>query len=93
KYGIFSILIGRFVGPIRAVIPLVAGILDMPNRQYIPINFIASILWAPAYLLPGLLFGSALSIIPDILLDKWPIGLVLLILLLLLTKQLKELRK
>lgn len=93
KYGIFSILIGRFVGPIRAVIPLVAGILDMPNRQYIPINLIASILWAPAYLLPGLLFGSALSIIPNILLDKWPIGLVLLILLLLLAKQLKELRK
>jgi len=93
KYGIYSILIGRFIGPIRAVIPLIAGILDMPLKQYIPINIIASILWAPAYLFPGLLFGSAISIVPTTLLDKWPIGLVLLAVLTLLIKQLKKTRK
>ncbi|MEH6502300.1 MAG: DedA family protein [Cycloclasticus sp.] len=64
KYGVLSILIGRFVGPIRAVIPLIAGILRMPIKQYIPINIIASALWAPAYLLPGLFFAEALSYLP-----------------------------
>ena len=65
KYGVFSVLIGRFVGPIRAVIPLVAGILDMPLKHYVPTNIIASLLWAPAYLFPGLIFGSAILIIPE----------------------------
>lgn len=71
KYGVFSILIGRFVGPIRAVIPLVAGILDMPLKQYIPVNIIASLLWAPAYLFPGFLFANALSNTPNDWTNHW----------------------
>jgi membrane protein DedA with SNARE-associated domain len=93
KYGIFSILIGRFIGPIRAVIPLVAGILDMPLKQYIPINMIASILWAPAYLFPGLLFGGAIATVPTSLADQWPIGLAILIAVILLARHLKKSRK
>ena len=93
QYGIFSILIGRFIGPIRAVIPLVAGILDMPLKQYIPINLIASMLWAPAYLFPGILFGSAISIVPTSLLELWPIGLVIFIAVIVLVKFLKKNRE
>ncbi|OUR84225.1 phosphoesterase PA-phosphatase [Cycloclasticus sp. 46_120_T64] len=81
KYGIYSILIGRFIGPIRAIIPLIAGILDMPNKQYIPINIIASALWAPAYLFPGLFFGAAIAQLPQQLLDYWPWALALCIIL------------
>ncbi|ORU89392.1 MAG: phosphoesterase PA-phosphatase [Cycloclasticus sp. symbiont of Poecilosclerida sp. M] len=84
KYGVFSILIGRFVGPIRAIIPLIAGILDMPLKQYIPINIIASILWAPAYLFPGLIFASAISNAPDGWVTRWPVGLGLFIVIALL---------
>ena len=73
KYGVFSILIGRFVGPIRAVIPLVAGILDMSLKKYIPINIIASLLWAPAYLLPGFFFEKLTELIPPNILNKWPL--------------------
>ena len=83
KYGVYSILIGRFVGPIRAVIPLIAGILAMPIRLYIPINLLASALWAPAYLFPGLIFGTALSAVPNNWLTYWPYALVALIVLLL----------
>jgi len=86
KYGIFSILIGRFVGPIRAVIPLVAGILDMPLKQYVPINIIASILWAPAYLFPGLIFGNAISNTQSSLPDNWPTWLMVTVLVILLVK-------
>jgi len=93
KYGIFSILIGRFVGPIRAVIPLVAGILNMPLKHYVPINIIASLLWAPAYLFPGLLFGNSMSLIPVDLLDQWPVALVIIIIIVLLVIQLKKNRK
>jgi len=93
KYGIYSILIGRFVGPIRAIIPLVAGILDMPLKQYVPINIIASILWAPAYLFPGLLFGSGMSLIPAEFLKQWPVALAILIVIVLLVIQLRKSRK
>ncbi|ORU91848.1 MAG: phosphoesterase PA-phosphatase [Cycloclasticus sp. symbiont of Poecilosclerida sp. N] len=86
KYGVLSILIGRFVGPIRAVIPLVAGILDMPLKQYLPINIIASILWAPAYLFPGLIFGNTLFSTPSSLSENWPIWLVIAVLIVLLAK-------
>lgn len=90
KYGIFSILIGRFVGPIRAVIPLIAGILDMPLKQYVPINIIASLLWAPAYLFPGLLFGDAMSTTPSYLLDYWPVGVAIILIVALLIRQFKK---
>jgi len=86
KYGIYSILIGRFIGPIRAIIPLVAGMLNMPNKQYIPINLIASALWAPAYLFPGLMVGTAITYIPDSLLDHWPWGAAGLIVIILFIK-------
>jgi undecaprenyl-diphosphatase len=92
KYGMFSILIGRFVGPIRAVIPLIAGVLDMPLKQYLPINIIASILWAPAYLFPGLLFGNAISNTPNSLLDNWPIWLVITVLVIFLVRFIKKSR-
>lgn len=77
KYGVYSILIGRFIGPIRAIIPLIAGILGMPIKHYIPINIIASALWAPAYLFPGIIIAGTASIIPDRWLSFWPITLLI----------------
>lgn len=59
KFGAVSVLIGRFVGPIRAIVPLIAGMMEMPVRYYLPANLIASALWAPAYLAPGLVFGKS----------------------------------
>jgi len=86
KYGVYSILIGRFIGPIRAIIPLIAGILDMPNKHYIPINIIASALWAPAYLFPGMFFGSAVTLLPSQILAYWPWGLAIVILMVVIVK-------
>lgn len=64
RYGVMSILIGRFVGPIRPVIPLVAGMFDMPTARFVAINLFSALLWAPVYVLPGYLAGNAL---------KWPV--------------------
>jgi membrane protein DedA with SNARE-associated domain len=75
KYGLMSILIGRFVGPIRAIIPLIAGIMAMPIKHYVPINILASALWAPAYLFPGLIFGTGISFLPEDWTAWWPAGL------------------
>src|SRR5579883_2703593 len=67
KYGSMSVFIGRFVGPVRALVPLVAGMLGMPPLQFIVANVTSAIGWAPAYMLPGLLLGAAsLELPPDI---------------------------
>lgn len=57
-----AVIIGRFVGPLRPVVPLVAGMMSMPLRSFLLFAVPACILWAPAYLLPGMLFGASLEL-------------------------------
>ena len=61
QHGGKSVVIGRFVGPIRPVIPLIAGALLMPWRRFLAFNIASAVGWAPVYVLPGFLVGSALS--------------------------------
>ncbi len=63
-YGVLSILIGRFVGPIRPIIPMVAGMFDMPVWRFVLVNLLSALAWAPAYVLPGFYAGRAL---------RWPV--------------------
>jgi membrane protein DedA with SNARE-associated domain len=53
KYGIYSIFISRFFGPLRASVPLVAGILAMPWWPFQAANFTSALLWAAVLLAPG----------------------------------------
>ena len=57
-----TVLIGRFVGPTRPVVPMVAGMLALPPRKFIPPNIIGCITWPPIYFLPGILAGVAIDI-------------------------------
>jgi membrane-associated protein len=59
RYGIFAVFLARFVPPVRAIVPIVAGALGMPPRRFYPASVAACLLWAPAHVLPGLLAGSA----------------------------------
>ncbi|GGE67429.1 hypothetical protein GCM10011533_19680 [Streptosporangium jomthongense] len=61
RHGGKSVIIGRFVGPVRPVIPLIAGALMMPWRRFLAFNIGSAIGWAPVYILPGFLVGSALA--------------------------------
>jgi membrane protein DedA with SNARE-associated domain/membrane-associated phospholipid phosphatase len=67
KYGVMSVFLGRFVGPVRALVPLVAGMFGMKPLQFYVANVISAIGWAPAYMLPGIMLGAAsLELPPDI---------------------------
>lgn len=63
RYGAVSVVIGRFVGPIRAIVPMVAGMMEMPLPRYLTANVVASLIWAPAYLAPGLVFGQSYEVV------------------------------
>ena len=53
RYGIASVFVGRFFGPVRSVIPLVAGIMKMGWPQFWIANIGSALIWAPALLLVG----------------------------------------
>ncbi|MCE9874173.1 MULTISPECIES: DedA family protein [Hafniaceae] len=62
RHSMMTVLIGRFVGPTRPVVPMVAGMLALPPRKFIPPNIIGCITWPPVYFLPGILAGVAIDI-------------------------------
>ncbi|MCP3466358.1 MULTISPECIES: DedA family protein [unclassified Bradyrhizobium] len=53
SWGVPSIFIGRFFGPLRASVPLAAGIFEMPYWSFQAANFISALVWAAALLLFG----------------------------------------
>ena len=53
RWGILAVFIGRFFGPARASVPLVAGILAMPGGPFQLANFASAFVWAGALLAPG----------------------------------------
>lgn len=55
KWGIPSVFIGRFSGPLRATVPLVAGVSEMPYWQFQFANFASAFLWAALLLAPGMM--------------------------------------
>jgi membrane protein DedA with SNARE-associated domain len=53
RWGVLAIFIGRFFGPLRASVPLVAGIFAMPYWPFQFANFTSAFLWAGVLLLLG----------------------------------------
>lgn len=45
KYGVFAIFIGRFLVPIRSLVPLVTGVSGMERLKYSIFDFIACATW------------------------------------------------
>lgn len=62
KYGAASVFIGRFIGPIRPVIPAMAGMSNMPPMRFTLVNLASAALWSPAYMLPGAVLGASMQV-------------------------------
>lgn len=62
RHGEKSVFAGRFVGPLRPIVPAVVGILDMKPSRFLVSDFAASVAWAPVFLLPGVFFGASLEV-------------------------------
>jgi membrane protein DedA with SNARE-associated domain len=60
KYGILSVALGRFIGPLRCIVPLTAGSLGMKSRVFFPVEILATPFWTSAYVLTGYFLGVAL---------------------------------
>jgi|GEM_PF-21831 len=64
KHGGKSILIGRFIGPLRAMVPLVAGMFKMRVDKFALVAIPSIALWAIAYMLPGIIVGALAQELP-----------------------------
>ncbi|GLI32772.1 MAG: VTT domain-containing protein [Syntrophales bacterium] len=62
RHGVKSVLFGRFVGPVRPMIPVVAGMLGMHPVRFSVVNVLSAIGWALVYILPGVFFGASLAL-------------------------------
>ncbi len=66
KHGAIGVFVGCFIGPVRAFLPLVAGLSGMNSRTFLWVNLSSALLWAPFYLIPGILVGAAVTIDQEI---------------------------
>jgi membrane protein DedA with SNARE-associated domain len=57
RWGAWAIVLGRFSGPLRASVPIVAGIVEMPMWTFQVANWTSAFLWAFVLLM----FGDALG--------------------------------
>ncbi|MBR0715480.1 DedA family protein [Bradyrhizobium liaoningense] len=60
-WGVPSIFIGRFFGPLRASVPLAAGIFEMPYWSFQIANFISALVWSAVLLMFGDVIGKIME--------------------------------
>jgi undecaprenyl-diphosphatase len=63
RHGGKSVLLGRFVGVMRSVVPMVAGMMAMKPTHFFITNVLSAIGWGLLRVLPGVAFGALLAMI------------------------------
>jgi membrane protein DedA with SNARE-associated domain len=53
RWGVLAVFVGRFFGPLRAAVPLAAGVCGMPGLKFQCANVASALLWATGILAPG----------------------------------------
>lgn len=82
RHGGKSIVIGRFVGPARSSVPLIAGLLKMSWPRFFIASVPSAFLWAVVYMLPGVLIGAISLELPHGMTTRFMvIGLVSIVLI------------
>ena len=66
RHGGKTILIGRFIGLVRALAPFIAGSSHMRYSAFAPYSVLGTGLWATAFILIGYFFGRNLGTVTDI---------------------------
>ncbi len=58
NHGFKSIFIGRFIGPIRPIIPLIAGSIKMRISKFLFYDIASAFAWSFLYIIVGYYFGN-----------------------------------
>ncbi|RUT66887.1 DedA family protein [Morganella morganii] len=60
RHGLYALLIGRFLGFVRTLLPMLAGLSTLPNRRFQFFNWLSAFLWVAIITT----FGYVLNQIP-----------------------------
>ena len=60
RFGILGIFVGKFIGPIRPLLPITAGSLGMNFKYILTVEIFSSFLWALLYTVPGYYAGKSI---------------------------------
>ncbi len=63
KHGAKGVLFGRFVGPLRPVIPFVAGLSKMDRKVFLLWDISSVFIWTIIHLFVGYFFGGAIDVV------------------------------
>jgi membrane protein DedA with SNARE-associated domain len=66
RYGLSAVFFGRFLGPIRCTVPLVAGMMAMDQRRFQAANVLSAVVWAPVMFAPGWFIGGRVRDLEEI---------------------------
>lgn len=63
RHGDWSVFLARFTPGVRALIPLLAGVLGMRAGRFYVVNIASALIWAPAHVIPGMLVGATIGVL------------------------------
>lgn len=66
RHGGKSVFLARFLGPMRAVTPAIAGASHMSLLGFLVADSSASLIWAVLYVVPGMVFGASLALAAEV---------------------------
>jgi membrane protein DedA with SNARE-associated domain len=67
RHGAKAVLVGRFVGIVRAVAPFTAGASNMRFRAFVPWSLVGTAAWSAAFVLAGYAFSHSFEAAADVL--------------------------
>ncbi len=66
RHGGKTILVGRFIGIVRAMAPFIAGTSGMPYRRFLPYDILGTGLWGAAFVLLGFFFWQSFGQVVEV---------------------------
>ncbi|MFB9971598.1 DedA family protein [Pseudoroseomonas cervicalis] len=69
RWGWWAVFASRFFAPLRAFIPVVAGLSGMRHGRFQSANLPSALLWAPLILMPGEALAWMLGLLPPLRLE------------------------
>ncbi|MGH8515822.1 MAG: VTT domain-containing protein [Panacagrimonas sp.] len=66
RHGGKGVMLARFLGPVRSITPALAGASRMSWLLFLAADFVAALLWALVFLVPGVVFGASLGLAAEV---------------------------
>ena len=81
KHGGKSVILGRFFGPARNLVPLIAGLMNMRLSRFLFACIPSAMLWSFVYMVPGILIGALSLELPPALATQFVLTVLAIIVL------------